>query len=427
MSSKAEDNQRSDAFAVTSDMTSAKEALHLLLKDVQPVNEIETVKLQDALGRVLSRNVISQQNIPSFTNSAVDGFAVRFQDLAKNESTSLEITARIVAGDCSTHRMENGQSAQIFTGAPIPEGADTVIPLEVCDVTNNKVKIPHIRKSGLNVRYAGEDIKSGDTVLKQGTGLRPVDVAYVASVGEATLDVFRKLSIAVFSTGGEIVDPSDLKSLQPGQRFDSNRSLLISLCQRLGCTVTDFGILEDNLDVISETFNSIIGKYDLILTSGGVSSSEEDHVKQAFEDAGGALDLWKVAIRPGRPLAWGKAGNTRFMGLPGNPVAAFVTYTIFARPLISKMSGLSSLEELMIPVRTGFEIKKRVGRREWLRVWLRRDKDNNFFVEKFPSEGSGILSSVVLTDGLLELPDEIPYVEKNTVLEFLPFSNFTAV
>ncbi len=424
MSTRYQAKSRTDAFSVTADMTSAQEALERLLKDTPLPKETEQVELSKALGRILAKTINSRLNIPPFDNSAVDGFAIKHQNLKRNEISTFEITDRIAAGDSGAGRLEDNNAAKIFTGAPIPEGADTVIPMEVCTVVDGFVAVPFVKAPGQNIRPAGEDVKENTPVLKKGIGLRPQDIALVASIGEQELTVFTPRSVAIFSTGSEILDPGDGKHYRPGLRYDSNRYLLIGLCERLGCKVTDLGILEDDKDQIRETFEKLAGKYDLVLTSGGISSSEEDHVKQAFEEAGGKLDLWKVAIRPGRPLAWGKIGSTFFMGLPGNPVAAFVTYSIFTRSLLLKMSGLSDLNTRRISVRTNFEIKKRVGRREWLRVWITKDENNQLVAEKYPSEGSGILSSIVVTDGLLELPDELSYVNKGDVLDFLPFTQF---
>lgn len=424
MSTRHQAKSRTDAFSVTADMTSAQVALERLLKDTPLPKKTEQVKLREALGRTLARTVYSGLNIPPFDNSAVDGFAIQHQYLKKNEPSTFEITDRIVAGAPGAGGLGDNKAAQIFTGAPIPDGADTVVPMEVCTVEDGFVTIPFVKAPGQNIRPAGEDIKKNTAILKEGTGLRPQDIALAASIGEEELTVFTPPSVAVFSTGSEILDPGDGRHYRSGLRYDSNRYLLLGLCERLGCRITDLGILDDNKDQIRETFQKLKGKYDLVLTSGGISSSEEDHVKQAFEAAGGKLDLWKVAIRPGRPLAFGKAGSTFFMGLPGNPVATFVTYSIFTRPLILRMSGVSHLDLIKIPVRTNFEIKKRVGRREWLRVWITRDKNNQLLAEKYPSEGSGILSSIVVTDGLLELPDELSYVNKGDVMDFLPFTPF---
>ncbi len=427
MSLRHQSDNRADAFSVTSDMTSAQDALELLLKDIKTISGTEQVNLRNALGRVLAEPVKCDYNIPPFDNSAVDGYAVRYQDLSDVDFSTLPIVARIVAGAAPDTEIKANEAAQILTGAPIPAGADTIIPFEVCDVRGELVTLPVVKKAGQNIRLAGEDVKAQSIILKSGIGLRPQDIALAASAGKNSLPVHKKLSIGIFSTGSEILDPSDSKNLHSGLRFDSNRYLLMGLCDKLGCEVTDLGILKDDKDLIKSVFQDAQEKYDLILTSGGVSSSEEDHVKHAFEAAGGHLDLWKVAIRPGRPLAWGKIGKTYFMGLPGNPVAAFVTFSMFTRPLILKMAGLVELNMLRVPVKTSFEIKKRVGRREWLRVWLKRGENNQLFAEKFPSEGSGILSSLVVTDGLLELPDELDFVHEGDILDFLPFTELSTL
>lgn len=412
-----------DAFAPSADMLPADEAVAKLLDLVDPVAETERVPLIDAYGRVLAEDIVSDRNVPPHDNSAVDGYAVRFADLSAEAETCLPVTLRIPAGTVPGAPLAAGTAARIFTGAPVPEGADTIIPQEPCRAEGDAVVLPAVRKAGQNLRRKAEDIAAGDTILSAGRRLSPADVGYMASVGVAAPLVRRRVRAAVFSTGTEVRDPGG--DAPPGAIYDSNRFVLMGLLKDMGCTVADFGILPDDPDALREALARAAAAADVVLTSGGVSTGEEDHVKRVVEDLG-RLHFWRVAIRPGRPLAVGRVGDAVFVGLPGNPVAAFVTFALFARPMILRRMGLADVLPRPIPVRAGFAFRKRVGRREWLRASLSTAGPDGLPVaERFPTEGSGILRSVVVSEGLLTLPDAVAEIEPGQVLDFLPFERIT--
>jgi molybdopterin molybdotransferase len=284
---------------------------------------------------------------------------------------------------------------------------------------NAHVVIPPGIKQGANRRFAGEDIAAGDVILKAGTKLRPQEIGLTASIGLKTLAVYKPVRVALFSTGDEVRDAGE--DLPPGCIYDANRYSVAAALERLGCIVDDLGILPDSYDVIRDTLSAAADDHDLIMTSGGVSTGEEDHVRAAI-DALGKMHFWRLAIRPGRPLALGQIGNVPFIGLPGNPVAVLVTFMRFARPAILRLGGSRVTEPAMYRVRAGFPLKKKLGRREWLRVRLDRDADGAPVAQKFPRDGAGILTSMVESDGLVELPEELTSFEAGTMVDFLPFS-----
>lgn len=407
-----------DAFAPSADMLRADEAIARLLALVEPVAETERVPLTEAYGRVLAEDVISDRDVPPHDNSAVDGYAVHHADLSPEAEVCLPVAMRVPAGHVPERPLARGEAARIFTGAPVPAGADTIIPQEPCRDEGGAVVLPAVRKAGQNLRRKGEDIVAGQCILGAGTRLRPQEVGYMASVGTSRPLVRRRLRAAVFSTGDEVRDPG--ADAPPGAIYDSNRYVLIGLLRDMGCEVRDVGILPDDAALMRAALAEAAADADVVLTSGGVSTGEEDHVKAVLEDLG-TLDFWRVAIRPGRPLAVGRVGQAAFIGLPGNPVAVFVTFMMFARPLILKRMGLRDVLPHPIPVRAGFSFKKRQGRREWLRATLGTGEDGLPVAQRFPSEGSGILRSVVTSTGLLALPEDAAAIEPGMVLDFLPF------
>ncbi|WP_404379193.1 gephyrin-like molybdotransferase Glp [Caenispirillum salinarum] len=412
-----------DAFALSADMLPADDAVARLLDLVTPVAETERVPLMDARGRVLAEDIVSDRNVPPHDNSAVDGYAVRFADLSTEDETRLPITMRIPAGIVPDRPLSAGEAARIFTGAPVPEGADTIIPQEPCRAGDDTVVLPPVRKAGQNLRRKAEDIGVGDTILAAGRRLHPAEIGFMASVGVAEPLVRRRVRAAVFSTGTEVRDPGG--DAPPGAIYDSNRFVLMGLLADMGCKVSDYGILPDDPAALKDALARASAEADVVLTSGGVSTGEEDHIKPVVEDLG-RLDFWRVAIRPGRPLAVGRVGEAVFVGLPGNPVAAFVCFCMFARPMILRRMGVADVLPRPIPVRAGFAFKKRAGRREWLRASLTgRDEDGLPVAERFPTEGSGILRSVVVSEGLLALPEEPSQINPGDVLEFLPFERLT--
>lgn len=408
-----------DCFAFGGELMQTAEALALLTERLDVVVGIENVDLRHAAGRVLAADIVSGRAVPPHDNAAVDGYAVRFEDLVADTDTTLSLAGRIAAGEISDRPVGAGEAMRIFTGAAMPDGADTVLMQEDCRTEDGTVVIPPGIKQGANRRFAGEDIKTGETILTTGTKLRPQEVGLAASVGHATLSVFKPVRVALFSTGDEVRDVGT--DLPPGSIYDANRYSVAAALERLGCIVDDLGILPDSYDVIHDTLKDAASGHDLIMTSGGVSTGEEDHVRAAV-GALGQMHFWRLAIRPGRPLALGQIGAVPFIGLPGNPVAVLVTFMRFARPAILRLGGNRVTEPNSYRVRVGFPVKKKLGRREWLRVRLERDTDGAPVVQKFPRDGAGILTSMVDSDGLVELPEELTSLEAGTMVDFLPFS-----
>jgi molybdopterin molybdotransferase len=408
-----------DCFAFGGELMQTAEALALLTERLDVVVGIENVDLRHAAGRVLAADIVSGRAVPPHDNAAVDGYAVRFEDLVADTDTTLSLAGRIAAGEISDRPVGAGEAMRIFTGAAMPDGADTVLMQEDCRTEDGTVVIPPGIKQGANRRFAGEDIKTGETILTTGTRLRPQEVGLAASVGHATLSVFKPVRVALFSTGDEVRDVGT--DLPPGSIYDANRYSVAAALERLGCIVDDLGILPDSYDVIHDTLKDAASGHDLIMTSGGVSTGEEDHVRAAV-GALGQMHFWRLAIRPGRPLALGQIGAVPFIGLPGNPVAVLVTFMRFARPAILRLGGNRVTEPNSYRVRVGFPVKKKLGRREWLRVRLERDTDGAPVVQKFPRDGAGILTSMVDSDGLVELPEELTSLEAGTMVDFLPFS-----
>jgi len=385
------------------------------------VHEIEAVPLETAEGRILAGDLSASLPLPPFTNSAVDGYAVRGSDLPPREEAAFPVSGRIQAGASAQEPVKPGHAVRIFTGAPMPEGADTVFMQEDVRLDEaGKVVLPAGLRRGANVRPAGEDIPLGAAAIARGRRLRPQDVALAAAFGLRQVDVRRRIRVAVFSTGNELVSPGSER--KPAQLFDSNRFMLTAMLARLGCEVSDLGILRDDRAALAQGLKKVAGAHDLILTSGGVSTGEEDHVKAAVEEAG-KLVLWRMAIKPGRPVAMGIIGGTPLIGLPGNPVASFVTFVHVVRPTVLALSGARPQALLPMPVRAAFTYRKKIGRREYVRVNLRKTDDDGCEAVKFPREGAGLLSSLVDTDGLVELGEEITQVAAGQTVGFLSYAS----
>jgi molybdopterin molybdotransferase len=409
-----------DCFAFGGPMMSVDEAVRLIAARVAAVLDVETVALTDADGRILAHEIAAPLPLPPFTNSAVDGYAVASRDLPKTSEQAFSITGRVQAGSAASEAIRPGHAIRIFTGAPMPDGADTVFMQEDVRVVGEKVVLPAGLKPGANVRPAGEDIPLGHSALKAGQRLRPQDVALAAAFGLTRLDVIRRIRVAIFSTGNELVSPGETRAAP--QLFDSNRFMLMAMLRRLGCEVSDLGILRDERRSLANALQNVAGSHDLVLTTGGVSTGEEDHVKAAVESVG-RLVLWRMAIKPGRPVAMGIIAGMPFIGLPGNPVASFVTFVHVVRPTILALSGALIEPLVPMPVRAGFTYKKKIGRREYVRVSLRRDDDGMLEAIRFPREGAGLLSSLVDTDGLVELGEEITLVEPGQSVGFLSYAS----
>ena len=398
-------------------MLSADEALSLILAGTRSLNEIEPVATADALNRVLAERQISTLMVPPLDNSAMDGYAVRMTDIVTDGATKLHIAQRIPAGSVGKP-LETGTAARIFTGAPIPPGCDAVVMQENCSAEDDTVIINKAPRVGENIRRAGEDIAAGAEILPSGIRLRPQELGLAASVGIASLPVFRRLKVATFFTGDEIVMPG--QQLQPGQIYNSNRFVLAGLLQALGCETVDLGIVPDDLGTTVKVLEQAAACADLIITCGGVSVGEEDHVKAAVE-AVGKLNLWKIAIKPGKPLAFGNVGTTPFIGLPGNPVSAFVTFCLFVRPFILHSQGVTPSALPAFPLKADFDWLKPDRRREFLRARLQTGEDGSISAQLYPNQGSGVLTSTAWADGLIEVPEGTS-IRRGETIKFLPFS-----
>ncbi|MEW8078500.1 MAG: gephyrin-like molybdotransferase Glp [Candidatus Thiodiazotropha endolucinida] len=393
------------------------EALAFLLDQVKPITQHETLALDESLGRVLAAPVQSQVDVPPWDNSAMDGFAVNSNDLQSNE-VRLHVAQRIPAGSVGTS-LEPGTAARIFTGAPVPENADAVVIQEVCRIDGEEVVIMESPAIGANIRKAGEDILQGEEILPAGIKLDAQHLGLAASVGVAELSVFRRLKVAVFSSGDELVMPGE--ELKAGQIYNSNQFTLSGMLQRLGCEVIQLGIVEDTFEATCDALSRAAEEADLVLASGGVSVGEEDHVKPAVERLG-SLELWKIASRPGKPLAFGYIGETPFMGAPGNPVSLFVTFSLFARPFILRMQGLSGeVRPKPVSVIAGFEKDATDKRQEYARGRLELNGQGQAVVKLYPNRSSGVLSSVVWANGLAVLPP-LTAIKPGDPVDFIPYN-----
>jgi molybdopterin molybdotransferase len=410
-----------DCFAFGGPLMAVDEALSIITSRLMPVEGTDVVPLEQADGRTLAADLIAPLNIPSFMNSAVDGYAVRGEDVPASNARAFEIQDRVAAGASAREAIQPGHAIRIFTGAPMPAGADTVYMQEDVELAEDgTVLLPSGLARGANVRLAGEDIPQGSIALPKGRRMRPQDVALAAALGLTELAVRRKPRVAVFSTGNEVVAPGEKRTA--AQLFDSNRIMLSAMLRRLGCEVIDLGILRDDRVALAAALKQAAQNCDLILTTGGVSTGEEDHVRAAIETVG-SLVLWRMAINPGRPVAMGVIGGTPFIGLPGNPVAGFVTFTYVVQPAILALAGTSSTPPVPLRVRAEFDYRKKAGRREYIRVTLKQGSDGLLGAVKFPREGAGLLSSLVQTDGLVELREGVTGVKPGDMLNFLPYSS----
>ena len=413
----------SDRKAKGGALISVEQATARAANLVAPVPETTAIPLDQADGRVLARDIVAGLDLPPFANSAVDGYAVRFADLSPTGETRLTLSGRVAAGSDTAGLVVERVAVRIFTGAPMPSGADTVFMQEDVVRDGDAVRLPPGLKRGANARAAGEDIAKGEVALKGGQRLRPQDIALLAALGATQIEVRRRPVIALFSTGDELTEPGT--PLGRAAIYDANRSLLRAMIMRAGADVLDLGILCDEPLALAERLADAASRCDLILTSGGVSVGEEDHVKAAVERSG-SLDFWRVGIKPGRPVAIGKVGNTPFIGLPGNPVAVFVTFAFIARPLIARRAGVDFVAAPTLPVRLGFPHSKQAGRREYLRVSLAPAADGVMVARLHPQGGAGALTSLTRTDGLVELAEALTEVEPGAIVPFHAYAALMA-
>ena len=395
-------------------MLTMAEALAQMLAAARPVADIEVVPTLEANGRVLAEAQVSGMNVPGQDNTQMDGYAVRAADCVSGHA-ALKVSQRIPAGHVG-QPLQPGTAARIFTGALIPPGADAVVMQEQCEVSGpDTVTIRHTPKTGEWIRRAGEDITSGSTILPAGARLRSQELGLAASVGLAQLPVRRKLRVAVFFTGDELAMPGE--PLAPGAIYNSNRFTLRALLENLGCEITDFGIVPDTLDATRAVLRTSAVGHDLIITSGGVSVGEEDHIKPAVE-AEGRLTMWQIAIKPGKPLAFGEVGQAAFVGLPGNPVSSFITFLMFVRPFILRLQGVQGpVAPRAFTMRADFNLPKADRRNEFLRARINAGGG----LEPFRNQSSGVLTSTVWGDGVIDNPPNRTIAEGDMV-RFIPFS-----
>ena len=412
-----------DCFAFSGPLMPVDEVERLIAARIAPVAETEVVDLSRACGRVAAADVLAGVDLPPFDNSAVDGYAVRHADLQGGAETRLAVVDRVTAGHGSARALMPGEAIRIFTGAPMPAGADTVFMQEDCRVEGGAVVVPPGLRAGANRRLAGEDIRAGAIAIPAGRRLAPQHVALAAASNVTALTVRRRVRVALFSTGDEIVEPGAPRPA--AALYDSNRRLLAAMLDRLAAEVTDLGILPDDPVGLAAALAAAARRHDMVLTSGGVSTGEADHVRSAVEKVG-RLVFWRVAIKPGRPVAMGvipgDAGSgAAFVGLPGNPVAVFVTFVRVVRPLLMRLAGAIPEPIIALPVRLAFPYRKKQGRREYVRVTLRRASDGAIEATKYPQDGAGIITSLTETDGLAELTEEMTSIEAGTTVGFLPY------
>ncbi len=403
-------------------MHSVEEALDLLLSNVRPITDIESVHTMQTLGRVLAEARYSRINVPPADNSAMDGYAVASRDIMPEASGKKEIklpvSQRITAGRAG-NPLVPGTAARIFTGAPVPLGADTVVMQEYCRLDEDgMVTIQTPVTPGVNVRYAGEDITKDDQILAAGTKMAPQHMGLAASTGLEELPVYRRLRVAVFCTGNELVEPG--QPLKSGEIYNSNRYTLVGFLTALGCEVVDIGIVRDDLETTQEALLTAAEQADLIITSGGVSVGDEDYVKIAVNRLG-QIEMWKIAIKPGKPLAFGNVRSIPIIGLPGNPVSLFVTFCLFARPFILRLQGMKDVKPKSISAVADFEWPAANKRRQFLRGKLNGAGNGNATIKIYPHQGSGVLTSTGWADGLAVIPENRA-VKRGDTMNFLPFS-----
>lgn len=405
-----------DCFAFGGPLMRADEALAIIAERTPAVTGRESLDLSTAQGHVLSNEVRARSSSPPQDNAAVDGYALLGTDLKVDGDSVLSIRGRSAAGHPSTEALEPGQAVRIFTGAAMPRGADTVVMQEDVSVEGDRLVIPPGLKPGANRRSKGEDIESGRLLLKAGTRLGPSQLALLAAGGLDRVPVTRRPRVAVLSTGDEIAPPGT--PLQPGQVYDANAPMLMALLRRLGIQADHLGIIPDDFAATLAALERASGA-DLIITSGGASTGDEDHVRAAVADLG-AVHLWRLAVKPGRPLAFGHVRGKAFVGLPGNPVAVMACFLMFVRPLLDRLEGADMMPLRRWSVRAGFAMKSKPDRLEWLRGTL-SPRDGELVAERYPRQGSGIIHSLTDSDGLIEIPEDVTAVAEGDRLGFISF------
>ena len=395
---------------------SVEDAINHLVSYAVPELEADVISVASARGRILAEDIISPMSVPPHDNAALDGYAFRWADLPP--SRCLPISGRVAAGRPLASRLPWKTAVRIFTGAPMPEGSDTVAMQEDCSAEDGMVRLPERIKAGENRRLAGEDVAEGARAVSKGRRLRPQDLGLAAAVGRTKILVYRPLRVAICSTGDEVRDPGT--PLAPGCIYDANRYTTAGLLNACGAEVSDLGILPDNLATTREALANAASNHDLIVTSGGMSTGDEDHVKGAVQSIG-SIHFWRIALKPGRPVAMGDINGTPFVGLPGNPVSAMVTFILIVRPLLMRMMGASDVMPRRFQVTSIFNFRRKSGRREFLRGRL-ETIDGKLAVRSYPTNSSGILSSMSWSDGLIDVPANCEEISPGDVLDFIPYS-----
>jgi len=411
-----------DSPVFNQSLMSVDEALEFLLDASVTTEKKESVSLDNSLSRILAFDIHSTINVPGFDNSAMDGYAIALSDNQLLENNlSFNIVDRIPAGSTG-NELNKGCAARIFTGAPIPKGANTVIMQEECEVSEDGVQITIARaiKLNENIRPTGNDIVEDDVILSSGKQIQPQDISLASSVGVGELIVYKKIKVGVFFTGDELVEPGT--PLSSGKIYNSNRYALVALLRQVGCEVINLGNIKDKFSATCEALETLESQCDLIMTTGGVSVGEEDHVKPAVESLG-EINLWKIRMKPGKPLAYGKVRQTPFIGLPGNPVSSFVTFCIFSLPFIKKMQGNNNYQSKIIKVKANFECKRAKPRREYARARIDYSESTPV-ATLYPKQGSDVMSSIVWADGLVEIPENKTF-ESGELLNYYPLSELT--
>jgi molybdopterin molybdotransferase len=410
-----------DCFAALDKLLPHEEAMALLRERVRPVTETEVVPLAAAAGRILAEDVIAPRDIPAFANAAMDGIAVRHADLSREGETVLPVVMTVFAGDVP-RPLPPATAARIFTGAPMPDGADTCIMQEDVTFEGEQVRIPPGAKKGINVRPAGEDQAAGTPVVRAGWELRAPELAAIASAGLGEVRVHRPLKVALASSGNEIVRPGT--PWTPGRIYDANHYILRGAMAGLPVEIIDMGVLPDERKAVEAAFEEAADMADVIMTSAGVSQGEADYMAETVARLG-TLHAWRLAIKPGKPIAFGQIGDVVVLGLPGNPVAAFVTFLMYGWPVLSRLAGHEWREPERYVLTAGFEMKRRkTGRREFLRGWTETDETGRTVVRRFPRDGSGLISSAVAATGLIEITEETAAVSPGDEVRFIPFGAF---
>jgi molybdopterin molybdotransferase len=403
----------------TSPLLAYHEALEQLTSSVAALGNVVDKPLLQTQAAVLAESIESGIDVPGCAMSSMDGYAINTADLAASGETSLPLSQRIAAGTAGAP-LATGTAARIFTGAPIPDGADAVIMQEKVDADDHEIRFDSRPTSGNNIRPAGNDIQRGTIILQKGCRLRAQDIGLAASVGLQTLPVYEPLKVGMFFTGDELVEPG--QKLGAGKIYDSNRYTLHGLLESMGCEIIDLGLVGDTLAATSEAMVRASTQADLVVTTGGVSVGEEDHVRIAIEQLG-ELRLWRLAIKPGKPLAYGQINETAFIGLPGNPVSVFATFCLFVCPVIQIMQGRTWHEPIALSVNADFDWPKPDSRREFLRARLALDANGQTVAQIYPNQDSGVLTSTVWADGFVEIAEN-QTVQAGEPVNYLPFAQF---